>query len=296
MAQQIPIDPQAIVGGPETSVDAVSIEVLPDVAYRRLAIANVVFIGPRSAGDRNWVLIDAGVPGLGHLIRNAADERFGSGARPSAIVMTHGHFDHVGALEDLAEEWDAPVYAHALERPYLDGSASYPPGDPSVGGGLMSVLSPLFPTRPVDVGARLQVLPDDGQVPPLPGWRWVHTPGHSVGHVSLWREADGLLISGDAFITVASESAYATTMQEPEIHGPPKYFTTDWTAAEASVRKLEALRPRIVVPGHGRPVTGDALTRGLSSLVAEFREVAVPEEGRYVDAPARADDGSAYRR
>ena len=47
----------------------------------------------------------------------------------TAIVMTHGHFDHVGALEDLAEEWDTPVDAHPLEHPYLDGKASYPPGD-----------------------------------------------------------------------------------------------------------------------------------------------------------------------
>lgn len=295
VAQQIPIDPEAIAGGGDEARDASSFEVTPDVAYRRLAIANVVFIGPSGAGDRNWVLIDAGVPGLGHLIRSAADERFGAGARPSAIVMTHGHFDHVGALEDLAEMWDAPVYAHALEAPYLNGRAAYPPGDASVGGGLMTVLSPLFPTRPVDLGARLRILPDDGEVPPLPGWRWIHTPGHSVGHVSLWREADGLLVSGDAFITVASESAYATAVQEPEIHGPPKYFTVDWPAAEASVRKLAALGPRTVVPGHGRPLDGADLRDGLARLAAEFPRVAVPDEGRYVEAPARAEDGSAYR-
>jgi glyoxylase-like metal-dependent hydrolase (beta-lactamase superfamily II) len=40
----------------------------------------------------------------------------------AAIIMTHGHFDHVGVLEDLAETWQAPVYAHELERPYLDGT------------------------------------------------------------------------------------------------------------------------------------------------------------------------------
>lgn len=295
MAQQIPIDPEAIVRDADETRDASFVEVTSDVAYRRLAIANVVFIGPSGAGDRNWVLIDAGVPGLSHLIRSAADERFGVGARPSAIVMTHGHFDHVGALEDLAEMWDAPVYAHALEAPYLNGRAAYPPGDASVGGGLMTVLSPLFPTRPVDVGARLRLLPEDGGVPPLPGWRWIHTPGHSVGHVSFWREADGLLVSGDAFITVASESAYATAVQAPEIHGPPKYFTVDWPAAEASVRKLAELAPRIVVPGHGRPLDGADLRDGLTRLAAEFRRIAVPDEGRYVEAPARAEDGSAYR-
>src|SRR4051794_3070678 len=64
-----------------------------------------------------------------------AADRFSRRARPSAIILTHGHFDHVGALEHLAEHWDAPVYAHELEMPNLDGRASYPPADPTVGGG-----------------------------------------------------------------------------------------------------------------------------------------------------------------
>ena len=64
------------------------------------------------------------------------------------------------------------------------------PPDPSVGGGLMSPLSPLYPREPVDVSRRLQALPADGSVPAMPGWRWVHTPGHAPG-VSLWRPGTG---------------------------------------------------------------------------------------------------------
>ena len=143
------------------------------------------------APDRGWVLIDAGLPGTAALIQSAAKARFGENSRPAAIVMTHGHFDHVGALVTLAEAWDAPVYAHPLERPYLDGTAAYPPPDPKVGGGLMAALSPLFPTKPVDVSSLLKDLPPDGSVPDMPGWRWIHTPGHAPGHVSLWREATG---------------------------------------------------------------------------------------------------------
>lgn len=269
-------------------------EIAPDLAYRRLLMVNVVFYGTPGAADRDWVLIDAGVIGTKALITGAAEARFGPGARPSAIVMTHGHFDHVGALEDLASEWDVPVYAHALERPYLDGSAAYPPGDPSVGGGLMAGLSRFYPTRPVDVSSRLRTLPADGSVPGMPGWRWIHTPGHAPGHVSLWREADRAMIVGDAFVTTTQESAYAVALQEPEMHGPPRYFTVDWDKARSSVEALAALAPDLVVTGHGRAMQGPEMTAALNDLARGFDRIARPERGRYVEAPARAEDGSAY--
>lgn len=271
-------------------------EVAPDLAYQRVLVVNVVFSGRPNAGDRGWVLVDAGVIGAKALIKRAAAARFGEGARPAAIVMTHGHFDHVGVLEDLAAEWDAPVYAHPLEHPYLDGSAAYPPGDSTVGGGLMATLAPLYPTRPVDVSGRLRPLPADGGVPDMPGWRWIHTPGHSPGHVSLWREADRALIVGDAFVTTKQESAYAAVMQSPEMHGPPRYFTIDWAAARAAVETLAALRPDLAVTGHGRAMRGSAMTEALTTLARDFDRVAVPEQGRYVEQPATVADGSAYRR
>jgi glyoxylase-like metal-dependent hydrolase (beta-lactamase superfamily II) len=200
---------------------------LSDVAYRHIVLVNVVFIGKPGAGDGGWVLVDAGLPGSAGLIRSAAQARFGGNGRPAAIVLTHGHFDHVGVVETLANDWDVPVYAHALERPFLDGTKSYPPPDPTVGGGLLSLLSPLFPTAPVNLGDRLCDLPNDQSVPQMMGWNWIHTPGHSPGHVSLWREADRSLIAGDAFITTRQESAYAAIAQPAEMHGPPMYFTPD---------------------------------------------------------------------
>ena len=297
MAQQIPISGRARADDPRADAarDDGTHEIAPDLAYRRVVLANVVFLGALGAGDRNWTLVDAGIPGSKRAIREAAAARFGEGARPAAIVLTHGHFDHVGVLEDLAAEWDAPVYAHALERPYLDGRAAYPAPDPSVGGGLMARIAPLYPTKPVDVSTRLHTLPDDGSVPPMPGWRWLHTPGHSPGHVSFWREADGSLIAGDAFVTTAQESAYAVVTQAPEVHGPPMYLTLDWPAAGGSVRSLAALKPERAVTGHGRPLEGPELRRALDALAQDFERVAVPEGGRYVQTPARAEDGSAYR-
>jgi glyoxylase-like metal-dependent hydrolase (beta-lactamase superfamily II) len=118
---------------PPGSLDGAPIPITPDVAYLRTAIANVVFVGAPESGT--WVLVDAGMPGSAEAIATAAARRYGAESRPTAIVMTHGHFDHVGALKTLAERWEVPVYAHPLELPYLTGRSSYPPPDPTVGGG-----------------------------------------------------------------------------------------------------------------------------------------------------------------
>jgi glyoxylase-like metal-dependent hydrolase (beta-lactamase superfamily II) len=296
MSRQLPLDPRSRADDPERDGargDGTR-EVAPDLAYRRLGIVNVAFFGQPGAGDRNWVLIDAGVFGTMRIITAAAAERFGEGARPAAIILTHGHFDHVGVLKDVAELWDAPIYAHDLERPYLDGSASYPPPDPSVGG-LMARLSPLYPRAPVNVSRWLRSLPADGLLPAMPGWRWLHTPGHCPGHVSLWRETDRAILAGDAFITTDQESAYAVTVQRPEMHGPPQYFTVDWQAARNSVQMLAGLEPELAVTGHGPAMRGVEMRSALHDLALHFDRIAIPEGGRYVDKPARAEDSSAYR-
>lgn len=287
MAQQIPVDGSARI---ESSDNSKSIEVAHDVAYKRLLFVNVVFIGMPD----NWVLVDTGIAGSAPFIKRAAEDRFGEGAVPKAIILTHGHFDHVGALKTLSDSWSVPVYAHMKEVPYLDGSSSYPPPDPSVGGGMMSLLSRFYPTGPIDVSNHLRALPPDNTVPFLYSWKWIATPGHSTGHISLWRESDRLLISGDAVITTAQESAYAAATQESEIHGPPKYFTPDWIAAESSVATLAALNPKIIVPGHGRAMHGKSMENALQTLARTFKQVAVPSQGRYViektdDSPPSGD-------
>jgi glyoxylase-like metal-dependent hydrolase (beta-lactamase superfamily II) len=256
------------------------VQVAPDVLSLRTLIANVCFVGWPDAGD--WVLVDTGLAGSGAQIRQVAEERFEPGRPPKAILLTHGHFDHVGAVKELCEQWGVPVYAHERELPYLTGQEDYPPPDPSVGGGLMTLLSPLYPREAIDLSGHVHPLPADGRVPGLEGWRWIHTPGHTPGHVSLFREADRVLLAGDAFITVNQESALAVMFQEQDVQGPPMYFTTDWAAARESVRRLEALEPAVAACGHGLPMWGEELSRQLEELARDFDRVAVPEHGRYV--------------
>ena len=265
-------------------------EITAEVARLRIAIVNVFFVGAPDAGDGEWTLVDAGLPGSAGRIRRAAEERYGSGTRPAAIVLTHGHFDHVGALRELAEWWNVPIYAHTRELPYLTGRSAYPPPDPGVGGGAMAAMSWIFPRGPVDLDGRVRPLPEDGSVPGMPGWSWLETPGHTAGHVSLFRESGRVLIAGDAFVTQKQESLTGALTQTPMVHGPPAYFTPDWESAEQSVQRLAALQPEIVATGHGLPLRGAEMRDALTTLSLHFRQLAVPRIGRYVGAPARADE------
>jgi len=265
-----------------------------DLAYQRLGIVNVVFYGARGAGPGNWVLIDAGLPGTATMIERAASARFAQNSRPSCIIMTHAHADHAGGLEKLAKEWQVPIYAHQLELPYLNGTAAYPPPDPGVGGGAMPALSVLFPRGPFNVARWLSPLPADHSVPGMPGWKWVHTPGHTPGHISLWREDDRSIIAGDAFITTNQESVYAVLKQKTEMHGPPMYYTQNWEQAEASVQELAALEPELAITGHGHAMAGNEMRSALHALARSFRSVAVPEHSTYVEHPTSAEAGTAY--
>jgi glyoxylase-like metal-dependent hydrolase (beta-lactamase superfamily II) len=229
----------------------------------------------------DWVLVDTGLPGSTQRILDWVARREFKLA-PYAIVMTHGHFDHVGSLDQLSKHWNVPIYAHQLELPYLTGAADYPPPDPTVGGGLMSLMAPLYPKHPVNVSGRVQALPDDGSVPGLPSWRWIHTPGHTAGHISLFRDSDRTLIAGDAVITTKQESLTAILEQRAELHGPPAYFTNDWSAARESVRKLAELDPLVIASGHGKPIVGAAAAQGLAVFAREFDRLAIPAHGRYV--------------
>jgi len=267
---------------PMTSIQSgKGIELLPDLFTYTVQVVNFQLVGLPT--ENNFVLIDAGMPKSADEIIAVVEERFGADTRPKAIILTHGHFDHVGALIELIEHWNVPVYAHEWELPYLTGLKSYPEPDASVEGGMVAKLSPIFPNEPINLGNHIQPLPTDGTVPFLPEFQWIHTPGHSPGHISLFRERDGVLIVGDAFVTVKQEYLYKVLTQELEISGPPRYLTTDWKAAKNSVIKLAELTPKIAITGHGLPMTDELLTTSLDKLVKEFDDIAIPDYGKYIN-------------
>jgi len=257
-------------------------EVAPGVSYFTTVFANLYLVRSHAGG---CVLVDTGIPAATALTRAAIEHHLGD-ERLSAIVLTHGHFDHAGSAEELADAWGIPVYAHRLELPYLTGMSDYAPADPSMGGAIAQ-LSRLFSTSGTDLGERVRALPEDGSVPGLPEWRWLHTPGHTAGHVSLFRDGDRVLLAGDALTTMDLDSWTATALERPEIDRPPAPLTPDWDAARHSVELLAELEPAVVGAGHGIPMTGKEATEGVRRLAADFP---VPASGRYVGHPAQADE------
>jgi glyoxylase-like metal-dependent hydrolase (beta-lactamase superfamily II) len=238
----------------------------------RIVFANIFAL---THPDGTWTMIDAGLPLSATLIAHCVEKQFAG--PPHAIVLTHGHFDHVSAAKDLADRWDVLIYAHPQEFPFLTGAREYPPPDFGAGGGLMSLLSPLYPRGPIQLGERLQPLDcANNQVTDLiPEWTPVHTPGHTPGHVSFFRSSDRALIVGDAFCSTKPESFFdAAISQRAELHGPPAYFTPDWISASTSIEKLADLNPTVIAPGHGKPLAGENVAPRLRQLAMQFRKAA----------------------
>jgi glyoxylase-like metal-dependent hydrolase (beta-lactamase superfamily II) len=258
-------------------------QVMPGVYRIQSAFVNAYMVGEYGGP---WVLVDTGLPFSTDQIKKAVDDRFGVQSRPEAIVLTHGHFDHSGTVEELSRYWDVPVYAHPLEIPFLTGQSAYPPADPTVGG-FGGQLSRFYTNEPVNIAERIHQLPEDGTIPGMKGWKWVHTPGHTPGHISLFREEDALLIAGDALTTLNMRNMQDMMSGKPVLNGPPEYFTPDWAESLRSIDKLVALRPQVLTTGHGEPLYYRGLELDLIDFADRFQP---PHHGRYAETPAHFNE------
>jgi glyoxylase-like metal-dependent hydrolase (beta-lactamase superfamily II) len=227
------------------------------LALGRGPLATNVYLVQSGSG---WVLVDAGWRGSAAAIERAATSLCGSA--PRAILLTHIHPDHSGAAGTLARRWRVPVYGHPDELPmargeYLPEFAM--PLDRYVVVPLMRLLPDRVRARSVDDIADVTFpLDPEGRIPGVDDWRWVHTPGHTPGSVAYLRPADGVLISGDALLTVDLNSVAGLLTGRRRLAGPPRYTTWNWPAAQRSLAALAELRPQVLAPGHGAPMPGAA--------------------------------------
>jgi glyoxylase-like metal-dependent hydrolase (beta-lactamase superfamily II) len=236
-------------------------QVAPDVYLvtigRGVAGSNVYLV----RSDSTWTLIDAAWASSAESIRTAAESVFGRGARPAAILLIHIHPDHSGSAGTLARSWEVPVYVHAGEVPMAAGKylPQYAmPLDRWLVVPVMRLLPARTRQRIEAAGSITDVVhPLDPQagVPGLPDWQWVPTPGHTPGHVAYLRSSDGVLIAGDAALTVDLNSVGGVLLGRRRIAGPPRYTTWDWQMARRSLWVLADLEPQVLAPGHGRPLT-----------------------------------------
>ncbi|HEX8273964.1 MAG TPA: MBL fold metallo-hydrolase [Longimicrobiaceae bacterium] len=226
------------------------------------------------AGD-GWLLVDGGAntdaawTELDEAVRAAA----GSWESVGAHLVTHMHLDHVGLVERVREASGARLLMGALDaeraahaRAHPEEEAAYRAALLRRGGALEALgagveqgrreADPLQAFVPVDA----PLAGEGGELAEAPGWRWVWTPGHTAGHVSLFRPEDGVLVAGDAVLPRITPTLGVNRQRRDPVG--------DYLAA---LDRLDALGPRRALPGHGEPVDDPA------ARIAELRRAAEAE-------------------
>ncbi|MBO9703422.1 MAG: MBL fold metallo-hydrolase [Sporocytophaga sp.] len=256
-------------------------ELAEDVIGFKSLNVNFYLIG--EPGDGNpWTIIDAGITGSGKKIIKEAAKLFGKDNPPQALLLTHGHFDHVGGVPELLKKWpDIKIYAHPLEIPYLTGDLNFPPPENVSGSAAMAYLLQLYSGKTLNFSNHIMPLPESW-VPSLEGWRYIHTPGVSPGHISFFRPKDKVLIAGDIITSKQKLSIPPIALSEdPEMQGPPAHYNINKSKVCSSLKRLQSLNPTIAGMGQGRPVSEDSLRSGLDTLVKVFEKEAMKEDDLY---------------
>ena len=172
------------------------------------------------------VLVDAGTPAAKKRI---LAELAGRDVRTH--LVTHAHPDHFGSSHAVCEELEIGLWAGAADAEAVE-TGTPTPAEGRLPGLLAKMKMP--PGHPV--ARRL----NEGDS--VADFTVLDVPGHSPGHIALWRESDRTLICGDVFFNL------------PNLRPPPGPLTFDPVRNRESMRRLAELRPALTLFGHGPPL------------------------------------------
>jgi hydroxyacylglutathione hydrolase len=184
------------------------------------------------------VLVDSGTRHAHKRIAGAID-----GLGLSAVVLTHGHVDHMGSAHTICERLGLPLVCGAGDVPVVESLEA-----------LDIESKPLFVRiqHRAWAGERHEVDRVLSEGDEVAGFTVLETPGHSAGHLAFWRESDRTLVAGDVFFGVNPKTG------RPGPNLPPNVFTPDPELNLASARRLAALEPAVICFGHGPPLRDPA--------------------------------------
>jgi hydroxyacylglutathione hydrolase len=205
---------------------------------QRFALAPRAALNAYLVGD---LVVDAGLPGQGRaIVRMIGDRPVGR------HVLTHPHLDHAGGSARVCRTFGLKGAAcGSLDLADLRAGRS-----PELA--LRPRLRPLGRALGRYTPVQGSALADGDIVGH--GFVVVPSPGHTPGHISLWRAADRVLIVGDALLGLHPLSG------QPDLRLPLRFDQPDPAAVRASALRLAALEPEVMLFGHGPPMT-DATPR-----------------------------------